>query len=377
MKSTAEGGDSLEAWRERIDRADEELIALIARRLELVRGAARAKSASGEGAFSREREAFLLEDRAGRAERAGVPAALATDIFKRLLRESYRQAGGDFPATVSPPGKIVIVGGNGVMGRMFRAHFERSGYEVCCFGHRGWDQAPALVQGARAVIVTVPIDLTLEVIRRVAPLLDGTQVLCDFTSVKAAPLAAMLSAYSGPVVGLHPMFGPSESLVKQVIVTCEGRDPGRCQFLLDQFRVYGATLVECDPHEHDRAMCVIQALRHFTTYAYGRFLLRLSPDLAKVLQLSSPIYRLELMMVGRLFAQDPRLYADIIMNSEESRRLIALYAETLGPELEVVRDSDPAEFTKRFLEVREFFGPLAEGFLRESGAVLAALQDRR
>ena len=43
-------------------------------------------------------------------------------------------------------------------------------------------------------------------------------------------------------------------------------------------------------------------------------------QLEQLLALSSPIYRLELAMVGRLFAQDPQLYADIIMSSENNRR---------------------------------------------------------
>lgn len=42
--------------------------------------------------------------------------------------------------------------------------------------------------------------------------------------------------------------------------------------------------------------------------------------LEQLLALSSPIYRLELAMVGRLFARDPQLYADIIMSSENNPR---------------------------------------------------------
>ena len=50
-------------------------------------------------------------------------------------------------------------------------------------------------------------------------------------------------------------------------------------------------------------MRYIQALRHFTTFAYGRYLAKENVDLAQLLSLSSPIYRLELVMIGRLFAR--------------------------------------------------------------------------
>ncbi|MFO6426374.1 hypothetical protein ACLBOM_11150 [Escherichia coli] len=33
-------------------------------------------------------------------------------------------------------------------------------------------------------------------------------ILVDLASVKNGPLQAMLAAHDGPVLGLHPMFGP-------------------------------------------------------------------------------------------------------------------------------------------------------------------------
>lgn len=87
-------------------------------------------------------------------------------------------------------------------------------------------------------------------------------------------------------------------------------------------------------------MGIIQALRHFTTFAYGVFLSKLNPDLSVILQLSSPIYRLELEMVGRLFAQDPRLYADIILANPRNTQLIRGYVESLAPELAMIEARD-------------------------------------
>jgi chorismate mutase/prephenate dehydrogenase len=50
-------------------------------------------------------------------------------------------------------------------------------------------------------------------------------------------------------------------------------------------------------------MAFIQALRHFATFAYGLHLAEENVRLEQLLALSSPIYRLELAMVGRLFAR--------------------------------------------------------------------------
>jgi chorismate mutase/prephenate dehydrogenase len=88
--------------------------------------------------------------------------------------------------------------------------------------------------------------------------------------VKAEPLQAMLAAHQGPVLGLHPMFGPdSGSLAKQVVVYCDGRQPEAYQWFLEQIQVWGARLHRISAVEHDQNMAFIQALRHFATFAYG------------------------------------------------------------------------------------------------------------
>ncbi|GAM77143.1 chorismate mutase I [Vibrio ishigakensis] len=150
----------------------------------------------------------------------------------------------------------------------------------------------------------MPINLTESVIDKLSNLPQDC-ILCDLTSIKQKPLEAMMKVHQGPVVGLHPMFGPDvPSLAKQVIVHCEGRDAEQYQWLLDQFGIWGASLCPMDAEQHDNGMTLIQALRHFTSFAYGLHLSQENPDIDTLLKLSSPIYRLELAMVGRLFAQD-------------------------------------------------------------------------
>ena len=82
-------------------------------------------------------------------------------------------------------------------------------------------------------------------------------------------------------------------------------------------------------------------------------------------------------MVGRLFAQDPRLYSDIIMSSEDNLRLIEAFVESLRQDLEYVKNRDYEGFTKAFLNVREYFSDFAQVAFKESGSILAKLQDER
>jgi len=371
----------LEKIREEINDTDRELVRLLKKRFDLVSKATVSKKDYGEQVYSREREIYVVSSAEKYAQENGLPSGLLSDVMKRLLRESYKICSDtdfSYPKTLREDGDIVIVGGNGGMGRIFTRYFEASGYRVFSFGHRGWDKAPQYLKNAKVVIVTVPIDVTVDVIKQLSPLLREDQILCDFTSVKAPIVDAMMKYHKGPVLGLHPMFGPDiRSLVKQVIVTVPERDEKASEFLVEQFRIWGAKIFKSKAKDHDRAMSIIQALRHFGTYSYGSFLKNLNPNLKRLIDLSSPIYRMELMMVGRLFAQDPRLYADIIMASDANVDLIRNFVKSLADDLKIVEDKNVDAFTENFIKIREYFGEFSDEAFKESGALLAKLQDER
>ncbi|MCV5976756.1 prephenate dehydrogenase/arogenate dehydrogenase family protein, partial [Escherichia coli] len=100
--------------------------------------------------------------------------------------------------------------------------------------------------------------------------------------------------------------------------------------------------------EHDHGMTLIQALRHFTSFAYGMHLSKENPNIEQLLKLSSPIYRLELAMVGRLFGQDPNLYGDIILASQENIDMIKRFHKRFGEALAILDSKDKAKFVESF-----------------------------
>ena len=223
----------LEEVRASIDELDQRLVALLKERKEKVAKAASLKKELGLSAYSNERASYVLNHCEELARESMLPEGMMTDIMRRILRESYRQCSDSefkYPRLLKEEGDVVIVGGNGGMGRIFKNYFESSGYKVFSFGHRGWDKAPEYLKTAKIVIVSVPIDITIDIIKRLSPMLRKDQILCDFTSVKAPIVEAMMKYHEGPVLGLHPMFGPDvKSLVKQVVVTVPERDKEFCK----------------------------------------------------------------------------------------------------------------------------------------------------
>lgn len=368
----------LNALRNKIDETDKALLKLLEQRMQLVAEVGEVKSQHGLPIYVPEREASMLASRRAEAESMGIPGDLIEDVLRRVMRESYTSENDKGFKTLNPELRpIVIVGGKGKMGRFFERMLQLSGYQVRILDKEEWQNADEMLSDAGMVIVSVPIHLTEQVIHSLPPL-PADCILVDLCSVKNAPLQAMMAAHAGPVLGLHPMFGPdSGSVAKQVVVWCDGRQPEAYQWFLQQIEVWGARLQKATATEHDQNMAFIQALRHFATYAYGLHLSEENVDLKQLLSLSSPIYRLELAMVGRLFAQDPQLYADIIMASPNNVALIKRYYQRFGAALAHLEQGDKQGFVNSFTQVKQWFGDYATAFMSESRSLLRSANDSR
>ncbi|MDU4465090.1 bifunctional chorismate mutase/prephenate dehydrogenase [Haemophilus parahaemolyticus] len=366
----------LNPLREKIDQVDRELIALLSERLKLVAEVGKVKLEHGIPVYAPEREKVMIEARRTEAEMQGVPADLIEDVLRRVMRESYANENKHGFKQVNPNiQKIVIVGGLGKLGRLFNRFLSLSGYQVVSLDQNDWVQAETILAGADLVLVCVPINKTLETIERLQPFLTKKMILADLTSVKAQPLQKMLKVHQGAVVGLHPMFGPdTQSLAKQVVVCCHGRGAEQYEWLLEQIKIWGAKI---EAQEHDHAMTYIQALRHFSTFMFGLHLSEQPIKLEQLLALSSPIYRLELAMIGRLFAQDGALYADIILDKPENLTTIQSLKATFEQSLKFFEEKDKAGFIQVFEKVHHWFGDYSEQFLKESQVLLQQANDYR
>lgn len=361
----------LNVLRNEIDELDSQLVELLVKRRKVTTKVGQLKSKAGRPIFDESREASLIQKRREQAEAAGLPANVIEDILRRLIRDSYQTQEAQGYRCVNPDAKnVVVIGGQGQLGQTFVKLFEKSSYQVDIIEKDDWATSESVLAKANLVIVAVPIRLTTSIIERLNNLSENC-ILADVTSVKSAPLQAMLDAHQGPVVGLHPMFGPDTSaLIKQTIITCEGRKLEQYQWLLEQFEAWGANIYPVSAKDHDQAMSLVQVMRHFSTIAYGYHLMEEGADVTQLLDMSSPIYRLELIMVGRLFAQNPVLYTDIIFSNPENIEMMKRFAHRFLQLLDDVESGDKTAFTKMFNEVSSWFGDYADIFLQESKQLL-------
>lgn len=364
--------------RREIDKIDNKILNLLAQRQAQVEKVVGLKKKHHIPVYHPAREEDLISRLRAQALAADIHPDFMEDLYRVILRQSRdRQAGRMKYKCTRQEGTILIIGGNGQMGRFFASMFKKSGYTIRILEKDNWEDAAVLCSGVDLCLISVPIEHTCDVIKKTAPLLDKKTLLADLTSIKAAPLETMLKEHPGPVLGLHPIFGPtSGSLDKQIMVACPGRDKKSAGWLLDQLTLWDAVIVEATAAEHDQAMEIVQALRHFATFCFGQFLYTQKMPLEQTLEFSSPIYRLELGMVGRLFAQDAGLYSEIIFATKERRQLLKDYIVSMNRHLEMLDKNDKQDFNRQFNEISAWFGPFSEQAMRESTFLINKLIER-
>jgi prephenate dehydrogenase len=273
--------------------------------------------------------------------------------------------------------KAGIIGGTGKMGRLFVPVFERAGYDVMIAGRSTKITARDIAEQCDLVIVSVPIRDTVHSIEEIAPLLARDQLLCDFTSLKVKPVQAMLKSKAN-VVGLHPMFGPTVSSLKsQTIIVCPVRvEDHLLQKLVAVFRNEGARCTLTTPEEHDKMMAVVQGLTHYVTLCMAESIRRLGVDIRTTQEFTSPVYQIELSLVGRLLAQDPDLYADILQLNPYVPAVLEACRSSAGDLAAIVGSHDPELFRAFFEKNSRHLGPSCSEGQKMTDALIDCMVNR-
>ena len=350
--------DELEALRAELDVLQHTLLATAARRTQVVRRIGQLKAGSLRPLFDRRRERQVFERATAVAAEVGLDPQVARRLMQVLVESSHDEqaAIGQDTARSALVRRFVLVGGHGRMGRLLGGWLQARGHQVAVLERDDGQDPAAVLAGAEIVVVAVPMGAAVPVIRALAPLIRADQLLCDINSLKRDVCQAMASDCAGELVGLHPMFGPTvATLRRQKVVWCPLRPGPLAAWWREELGQMGAELVDTDPETHDHMMAVVQVLVHYSTLVMGDALRRTGVDLAQSLAFTSPIYRLELAFVGRLFTQDPDLYAEIEMSNPHGDAVRRRFRDAADDLARTIETGDRDHFRQAFGQVRSYF----------------------
>jgi chorismate mutase/prephenate dehydrogenase len=371
--------EALALLRRQLDALDQQVLDLLKQRMEVVSKVAAVKRVEGVAIRDFKREREMLDERRRRAEQLGLSPGSVESIYRQILLSSrdYQAAlGAAAPKTVVPR-DVAVIGGAGQMGTLMARLFRELGHRVVIADVATELRPREAAASADVVVISVPIQITTEVIAELAPHVREEALLMDVTSVKQAPMAAMLQHGKASVVGTHPMFGPGvHTLQGQRFVVCPGRGDAWCAWLEQMLDARGLVVTRTTAAEHDRAMALVQVLTHFQTQVLGWTLARCGVPLEQSRRFTSPAYLMELYVAARHFAQDAELYGPIEMLNPDTHAVTAAFQRAAAELSEILARRDQARFNAMFDEVRAFFGDFAAEATEQSSFLIDRLVER-
>jgi len=227
--------------------------------------------------------------------------------------------------------QVAIIGGTGRMGGWLADLLERSGHSVLKVGRRTKVAPEEAARSCDVLAISVPLDKTIPMIERIGPLIRKNALLMDLTSIKLAPMKAMLHHSRSQVVGLHPLFGPNAIAGEGplTVAVCPGRgETGRC-WIRDRLQGEGYCVREIDPAEHDRIMGVVQGANHFATLAFALFLRRSGLPLDVFETWSTPAFRPVLARIHALLSQPEDLVKGLLRGNSTVLPFVAQYRQAV------------------------------------------------
>jgi prephenate dehydrogenase len=287
--------------------------------------------------------------------------------------------------------KILIIGGTGETGQWFTRFYKDHGWEVTVWGANARrdialelgvhfaDDPDEEIPLSDAVMISVPINLTEQVIAQVAPKMKKGSLLMDITSVKTGPVSAMQQyAPKGvELLGTHPMFGPTiPDLHGQtvILVPVDGRCEHWTLIIRSLYEDAGAHIEVTTAIEHDRMMAVVQGLTHFAYISIGSAMAQLDFDVSKSRSFMSPVYAIMVDFTGRILAQNPYLYAMIQMNPEVET-VHSAYMKVCKDISDTVKSGDIAGFVDIMRRAAIHFGDTEAALGRSDKLINAGIAE--
>jgi len=272
------------------------------------------------------------------------------------------------------PKVVSIIGGTGQLGQKFAKEFQKQGTKILISGRFTKLSNKDIASIGDVVIITVPINKTVQVVQEILPVLKSGAMLTDFTSVKIMPLQAMIKAKKDiTIIGGHPLFGPSTEFKYQNFILCPERGNTYLEWYKKFLDSLGLNILQMNKEEHDKQMAVIQGLTHFAHISLGATLQKNKYNLEKAKKIATPVYLMHLYGVGRILAQDATLYTDIQKYNPYAKKIIKQYKKSVDKLYHSIKQNKKKKFHNTFQQSKKYFGKITEESVQTTDELIKTL----
>jgi chorismate mutase/prephenate dehydrogenase len=339
--------DDLESLRGRIQEIDEQLVRLVAERIETARAVGRAKLAAGIPLRDFDVERQVLDRAAESASGHGIGPDAVRQVMQILIGAARdEQERVSYSGYTGAAEHIAVVGGLGKMGSWLVGFLENQGHRVRVLDKD--DDVMGGVGGTSIAFLSTPQEAMPALIEGLAE--SGYRgIVCDIASLKnhLRPAVEHAVASGMAVTSIHPMFGPTvRTLSDRVICVCDCGDPEATSRVAGLFSDTAVTLVPLEFEEHDRIVSYVLGLSHLLNLVFAEVLAQGHVPYGDLDRIGSTTFHAQMTTTRTVVDEDPDLYFAIQRLNPFSSELYETVRDRLTEFTEIVERDDRASFTE-------------------------------
>jgi chorismate mutase/prephenate dehydrogenase len=314
--------DRIARLRKDIARIDQQIVSLIAWRLQVADEIGNQKRLAGLPVRNFRAEVDVLERSRAACSGFGIDPEIGQAVFQVLIEAAVglQHQHGE-RSHQSARRSVLVVGGCGRMGTWLCNFFAAGGHEVKIYDRPGlclpgFEAAESLAEAARAadvVVLSTPIGETrgiLESILEAGP----KGLVFDICSLKS-PIVDTLrdGAKRGlRVASLHPLFAPDTVLLTgRILMVCDCGDPAAAAEARQLFDDTALRMIELPIERHDAYMAYVLGLSHAVNIAFARTLARSGMTATELESVASTTFAKQSRTTREVAFENPQLYYEI------------------------------------------------------------------
>ncbi len=266
--------------------------------------------------------------------------------------------------------RITIIGGSGGMGKVFGKFFQDNGF-VVTFYARNEDKLKKAatelnvnfehsleksVENADMVMISIPINSTPDMIRKVGPFLKKNALIFDITSLKHAVIKALTEikdTFPVNCISLHPMFGPGISDMKNyvmMVLKVGGTDQYEqvINELLELFRSDGLIITETLPEVHDKRIALTLGVPHMFNILFLNLLKSSNESLNELTKFTGTTFLLQKVFAESIIQREMEMFGEIQMENQEFLKILELFENLLHKYKKIIEEKNVIGFNELF-----------------------------
>ena len=211
-------------------------------------------------------------------------------------------------------------------------------------------------------MITIPINSTPEIIKKIGPYLKENALIFDITSIKKVVFGALedlKNMFPVNCISFHPMFGPGIKDMKNyvmLVLKVGGTDKYEIivKDLLEIFRSDGLIITETSPDIHDKRVALTLGVPHMLNILFLNLLKNADEPLNELTKYTGTTFLLQKVFAESIIQREMEMFGEIQMENQQFLAILEMFEKLVKKYRKSIENKDMNGFSEIFSQGLEY-----------------------